>query len=51
MKFLEPKMYIQRFTPRRKESNWSEANEFKARRLIAEGKMTEAGRAALPRDI
>ncbi len=51
MKSLDPRMYIQRFTPRRKGSNWSEANEFKARRLVAEGKMTEAGRAALPPDV
>jgi uncharacterized protein YdeI (YjbR/CyaY-like superfamily) len=51
MKSLDPKMYIQHFTPRRTKSNWSEANEFKARRLIAEGKMTEAGRAALPPDM
>lgn len=48
MKSLDPKMYIQCFMPRRKGSNWTEANENLARRLMAEGKMTEAGRATLP---
>jgi uncharacterized protein YdeI (YjbR/CyaY-like superfamily) len=48
MKSLDPKMYIQHFRPRRKGSNWTEANENLARRLMAEGKMTEAGRATLP---
>lgn len=38
----------QRFTPRRPRSNWTELNKERARRLIAAGKMTEAGRRALP---
>lgn len=38
----------QRFTPRRKRSHWTELNKLRARRLIDEGRMTEAGRAALP---
>jgi uncharacterized protein YdeI (YjbR/CyaY-like superfamily) len=38
----------QRFTPRRKKSNWTELNKIRARRLIAAGKMTEAGLAVLP---
>ena len=41
-------MYIQHFKPRRTGLNWTEANEDLARRLMAEGKMTEAGRATLP---
>jgi uncharacterized protein YdeI (YjbR/CyaY-like superfamily) len=38
----------QRFTPRRPRSNWTELNKERARRLIASGKMTEAGRRTLP---
>jgi uncharacterized protein YdeI (YjbR/CyaY-like superfamily) len=48
IKSLNPKMYIQHFTPRRTGLNWTDANEDLARRLMAEGKMTEAGRATLP---
>jgi uncharacterized protein YdeI (YjbR/CyaY-like superfamily) len=38
----------QRFTPRRPKGNWTELNKERARRLIAEGLMTDAGRAVLP---
>jgi uncharacterized protein YdeI (YjbR/CyaY-like superfamily) len=38
----------QRFTPRRPKSNWTELNKERARRLIAAGLMTDAGRAVLP---
>lgn len=43
----------QRFTPRRPRSNWTELNKERARRLIAAGKMTEAGLGKLPdlRDV
>lgn len=50
MKGMDAERYAQRFTPRRKRSHWTEANREIARRLIAEGRMTEAGRAALPDD-
>ena len=39
-----------RFTPRRKKSSWSEINKARARRLLEEGRMTDAGRAVLPDD-
>ena len=39
---------MQRFTPRKKHSPWSELNKERARRLLRLGLMTEAGRAALP---
>lgn len=39
--------YLLRFTPRRKESHWSRVNLESAERLMAEGKMTEAGLRAL----
>lgn len=39
---------LQRFTPRRKGSSWSELNKERVRRLDRLGLMTDAGRAALP---
>lgn len=39
---------VQRFTPRRKGSNWTELNKERARHLIAEGRMMPAGHAVLP---
>lgn len=38
---------VQRFTPRRVKSNWSELNKERVRRLIAAGKMTPAGMKVL----
>ena len=43
--------YIQRYTPRRLRSNWSESNKRRVRKLIAEGQMTEAGLAKIPADV
>ena len=34
---------LQRFTPRRKGSHWTELNRERCRQLIAEGRMTESG--------
>lgn len=50
-KSMDAEKYAQRFSPRRKGGNWTETNRAKARRLIAVGKMTEAGMAALPQDF
>lgn len=47
-KKLDAERTAQRFTPRRPKSNWTELNKERARRLIAAGLMTEAGRAVLP---
>lgn len=38
----------QRLTPRKARGNWTELNKARARRLIALGLMTDAGRAVLP---
>lgn len=46
-KKIDGESSAQRFTPRRPKSNWSELNKERARRLIADGKMTAAGLAAL----
>ena len=45
---LTRSVWPQRFTPRRPKSNWSELNKERAKRLILNGKMTEAGLKVLP---
>lgn len=42
-KSLDDKAYLQRFTPRRRGSNWSKINREHVERLVAEGRMQEAG--------
>lgn len=42
---------VQKFTPRKPNSNWSDSNRLRAKRLIVRGKMTEAGRKTLPEDL
>ena len=50
-KSMDVERYATRFSPRRPRSNWTEVNKERARKLIAEGKMTESGRATLPADV
>ena len=50
-KSMDAERYALRFSPRRPKSNWTETNKERARKLIAEGKMTDAGRATLPPDV
>jgi uncharacterized protein YdeI (YjbR/CyaY-like superfamily) len=50
-KSIDVERYALRFSPRRPKSNWTETNKERARKLIAEGKMTDAGRAILPTDV
>jgi uncharacterized protein YdeI (YjbR/CyaY-like superfamily) len=47
MRPLDADEYLLRFTPRRDESPWSLRNRRVAERLIAEGRMTEAGLACV----
>ena len=47
VKKVGPLSRAQRFTPRRKGAPVSEMNKARARRLVREGRMTAAGRAAL----
>ncbi len=42
---LDEHFYLQRFTPRRKASQWSQINREKATRLIEEGRMHSSGLA------
>ena len=51
LKPLEPGRFAVRFSPRHKGSIWSPANLKRVRKLIAEGRMTEAGLAVLPEDF
>lgn len=47
VKGIDEECYAQRFSPRKKNSPWSQPNIERMRRLIAEGRMTPAGLAAL----
>jgi uncharacterized protein YdeI (YjbR/CyaY-like superfamily) len=48
-KRLDERSYLQRFTPRRTRSKWSEVNRAKAEELIERGEMTDAGLAEVER--
>lgn len=50
-KSMDAERYALRFSPRRPKSNWTETNKERARKLIAEGKMTGSGYASLPPDV
>ncbi len=50
-KGLDAERYTIRFSPRRPKSNWTNTNKDRARRMIAAGRMTKAGRATLPLDV
>jgi len=50
-KGLDAERYVTRYTPRKPKSKWSEKNKDRARKLIAEGKMTPAGKTTLPPDV
>jgi uncharacterized protein YdeI (YjbR/CyaY-like superfamily) len=48
---LDESHFLVRWTPRRPRSNWTEGNRQRARRLFRLSRMSEAGMAALPRDL
>ena len=50
-KSMDAERYALRFSPRRPKSNWTNTNKERARKMIAEGRMTPAGRASLPPDV
>jgi uncharacterized protein YdeI (YjbR/CyaY-like superfamily) len=50
-KSMDAERYALRFSPRKPKSNWTNTNKDRARKMIAEGRMTEAGHATLPKDI
>ncbi len=50
-KGMDAERYALRFSPRRPKSSWTDTNKERARKMIAAGRMTDAGRAALPTDV
>ena len=48
---VDDERWALRFTPRKKGSNWSVTNRDMARRLLAEGRVLDTGRALLPDDL
>jgi uncharacterized protein YdeI (YjbR/CyaY-like superfamily) len=46
---LDDEWFVQRFTPRRSRSRWSQINRDKAERLIADGRMRSAGLSEVER--
>ena len=48
-KGLDDESYVQRYTPRRARSLWSQVNQAHVARLIAAGRMTAAGQAEIDR--
>jgi uncharacterized protein YdeI (YjbR/CyaY-like superfamily) len=47
VKRVDDEKFVRKFTPRRKNSRWSQLNKNRARKMIKEGKMTEAGLAKI----
>jgi len=45
IKKIDDEKYSRKFTPRKKDSNWSALNITRAKKMINEGKMTDAGLA------
>ncbi|MGB2982026.1 MAG: hypothetical protein WBC77_12350, partial [Candidatus Zixiibacteriota bacterium] len=43
IKRIDEEKYAQKFTPRSEKSNWSELNKRRAKKMIREGRMTQAG--------
>jgi len=43
VKRLDDERFVQKFTPRKDDSNWSELNKKRAKKMIMEGRMTKAG--------
>jgi uncharacterized protein YdeI (YjbR/CyaY-like superfamily) len=50
-KGMDAERYATRFSPRRSKSNWTNTNKDRARKMIAEGRMTKAGYESLPPDV
>jgi uncharacterized protein YdeI (YjbR/CyaY-like superfamily) len=48
---LDEERYALRFTPRRRRSSWSASNIARVAKMVKEGKMTEAGLAAVPDSV
>ena len=45
LKRIDDQKFVRKFTPRNEKSNWSELNKKRARKMIEQGRMTQAGLA------
>jgi uncharacterized protein YdeI (YjbR/CyaY-like superfamily) len=50
-KGMDAERYALRFSPRKPKSNWTNTNKDRARKMIAAGRMSPAGRATFPPDV
>jgi uncharacterized protein YdeI (YjbR/CyaY-like superfamily) len=50
-KGMDEERYALRFSPRKPKSNWTNTNKDRARKMVAAGRMTPAGKATLPLDV
>lgn len=51
VKRIDDQRYMQRFTPRKDNSNWSELNKTRVRKLVAQRRMTKAGLAKISAEV
>jgi uncharacterized protein YdeI (YjbR/CyaY-like superfamily) len=51
VKRIDDEKFAQKFTPRKNQQKWSEHNKRRARAMIAQGKMTDAGLAVIGNGI
>jgi uncharacterized protein YdeI (YjbR/CyaY-like superfamily) len=51
VKTIDEATYAGRFTPRRPGSSWSASNVARIKRLLEDGRMSEAGLASLPPEL
>lgn len=50
-KSIDEHKYGLRFTPRKRNSNWSESNVARVAKMLNRGRMTESGMAAVPEEV
>jgi len=50
-KSIDNDRYATRFSPRRPKSSWTQTNKERALRMIADGRMSDTGFAALPPEL
>ena len=48
---IDEEKYARKFNPRRMDSQWSETNKRRVEKVIAEGRMTQAGMAKVTFDV
>jgi uncharacterized protein YdeI (YjbR/CyaY-like superfamily) len=48
---IDDEKFVQKFTPRRDRNTWSELNIKRMKKMIAEGRMTEAGLSVIDRSL